>query len=149
MTLMRDVTWSSSASVGHKARRGSVDAVVAGFWGAIIGAALTGLVTFLVALWGERQAKVRAKATARLALVREVMRYRGEQESLVQPLNEVPLLFGDDAEVMRHLRELRSASGNVKNEALRDLVNRLAHLTDLDPKVTASDINTPFTFKPS
>lgn len=125
-----------------------MDAVAAGFWGAIIGSALTGLVTFLVALWGERQVKVRAKATARLALAREVMRFRGDQQSLVHPLNEAPLLFGDDAEVMRHLRELRLASGNVKDEALRDLVNRLAHLTDLDSKVTSSDINTPFTFKP-
>jgi hypothetical protein len=119
-----------------------VDAAAAGFWGAILGAGLTGLVTFGVAVWAERSSKRRAAVAARLTLVREVMRYRGNPARLVDPLNELPLLFGDDAEVLRLLRLLISSTGTAKDDALGDLLTRLGNLTGLDARVTGSDIRT-------
>ena len=78
----------------------------------------------------------------RLSLVREVMRYRLDQPHLIGPLNELPLMFGDDSEVLRLYREILNARDDHerRTSALTDLVNRLAVLVGLPSSVQISDI---------
>lgn len=75
------------------------------------------------------------------------MRYRGNQERLVDALNEIPLMFGNDTECMRLLRGVTTASaGQTKDDALKDLIIHLAKLANISRTVTHSDITTPLTY---
>lgn len=71
------------------------------------------------------------------------MRYRLDQPHLIGPLNELPLMFGDDSEVLRLYREILNAPRDDPEQstrALTDLVDRLAVLVGLPGSVQISDI---------
>lgn len=119
--------------------------LVAAFAGAGVGALLTGVLGYLQIRWS-RNSQLRVEHDSqRLALVREIMRYRLNQERLIGPLNELPLVFGDNDEVLRLYREtLNSTDTASKNRAITDMLNRLAKLVNLPPKVQESDIQRGF-----
>lgn len=108
--------------------------------GAIVGAALAGCVSFLQQRWSRRHVQQDRIENDRKQLVREIMRYRFDVSKLALPLNEVPLIFGDDDEAMRLVRTLRAASSEQRTQFLADLINHLAKKVGLPPKVTTSDI---------
>lgn len=73
------------------------------------------------------------------------MRWRLDQGQLVLRLNELPLLFGHDAETMRLYRVLISAKdGAESTRVLGNLVAHLAEVVALDGGVQPSDISTGF-----
>lgn len=106
--------------------------------GAVVGAFVAGCFTLGVALWNAKRSAAVRRADAQLALVREIMRHRGNQVLVVEPLNEVPLLFGNDEEVLRLYRLL--VAGTQRDVALGALITRLAELTGLHASVSAADI---------
>ncbi|MEV7607915.1 hypothetical protein AB0N61_00370 [Microbacterium sp. NPDC089320] len=124
-----------------------MDAVTAGLVGAIAGAVIGALATLSATLVNGLLSARRARDDARTALVREVMRYRGDQKRLVDPLNEIPLLFGHDAECMRLLRGVAGPNTDLgRTDALKDLIVRLASLAGISTTVTHSDITTPLAY---
>jgi len=115
--------------------------VLAALVGSVVGAALAGVLGYLQAWWSRDASARLERDRQRLALVREIMRYRLDQERLVGPLNELPLVFGDDEEVLRLYRQtLNAADANARSLSLTDLVNRLASLVGLPAKVQTSDV---------
>ncbi|HFD7246617.1 TPA: hypothetical protein ACF38J_001678 [Streptococcus pyogenes] len=113
--------------------------------GAIVGAVLAGGGSFLQQRWSRGRAHQDRVEDDRKRLVREIMRYRMDQDTLVLPLNEIPLMFGDDDETMRLLRAMQTApSSDQRTQFLADLINHLAKQVGLPPKVTASDITQGF-----
>ena len=119
--------------------------LVAAFAGAGVGALLTGVLGYLQIRWSRNSQLRVERDSQRLALVREIMRYRLNQERLIGPLNELPLVFGDNDEVLRLYREtLNSTDTASKNRAITDMLNRLAKLVNLPPKVQESDIQRGF-----
>ena len=112
--------------------------------GAIVGAVLAGSGSFLQQRWSHRRAHQDRIEDDRKRLVREIMRYRLDQDKLVLPLNELPLIFGDDDETMRLVRALLGALPEQRTQFLADLINHLAKQVGLPPKVTTSDITQGF-----
>jgi len=114
--------------------------------GAVVGAGCTGIMSYIQMRWTEK-ARLRTEyERLRLDLVREIMRYRLDQTNLIGPLNEVPLLFGDDDETLRLYRETLNASdGASRTQYLTELVNRLSRLVDLPANVDATDVQRGFT----
>ncbi len=112
--------------------------------GAIVGAVLAGSGSFLQQRWSRRRAHQDRIEDDRKRLVREIMRYRLDQDKLVLPLNELPLTFGDDDETMRLVRALLVALPEQRTQFLADLINHLAKQVGLPPKVTTSDITQGF-----
>ena len=112
--------------------------------GAIVGAVLAGSGSFLQQRWSRGRAHQDRIEDDRKRLVREIMRYRMDQDKLVLPLNELPLMFGDDDETMRLVRALLVALPEQRTQFLADLINHLAKQVGLPPKVTTSDITRGF-----
>ena len=112
--------------------------------GAIVGAVLAGSGSFLQQRWSRGRAHQDRIEDDRKRLVREIMRYRLDQDKLVLPLNELPLMFGDDDETMRLVRALLAALPEQRTQFLADLINHLAKQVGLPPKVTTSDITRGF-----
>lgn len=112
--------------------------------GAIVGAVLAGSGSFLQQRWSRGRAHQDRVEDDRKRLVREIMRYRMDQDKLVLPLNEIPLMFGDDDETMRLVRALQTALPEQRTQFLADLINHLAKEVGLPPKVTTSDITRGF-----
>ncbi|HGQ6767431.1 hypothetical protein [Kocuria marina] len=112
--------------------------------GAIVGAVLAGSGSFLQQRWSRGRAHQDRIEDDRKRLVREIMRYRLDQDKLVLPLNELPLMFGDDDETMRLVRALLVALPEQRTQFLADLINHLAKQVGLPPKVTTSDITRGF-----
>ena len=112
--------------------------------GAIVGAVLAGSGSFLQQRWSRGRAHQDRIEDDRKRLVREIMRYRLDQDKLVLPLNELPLIFGDDDETMRLVRALLVALPEQRTQFLADLINHLAKQVGLPPKVTTSDITRGF-----
>ena len=112
--------------------------------GAIVGAVLAGSGSFLQQRWSRGRAHQDRIEDDRKRLVREIMRYRLDQDKLVLPLNELPLIFGDDDETMRLVRALLGALPEQRTQFLADLINHLAKQVGLPPKVTTSDITQGF-----
>lgn len=121
--------------------------LLAALVGAVVGAVLTGVLSYFQGRWSrESQSRVE-RDRQRLALVREVMRYRLDQQRLIGPLNEIPLVFGDDEDALRLYRETLSSTGvEDRTRSLSDLINRLATLVDLPPRVQPSDIQRGFQY---
>lgn len=121
--------------------------LVAALAGAVVGAILTGTLSYLQSRWS-RVSQTRAERDRqRVTLVREIMRYRLDQERLMGPLNEIPLVFGDDEHALRMYREmLNSTSSEDRTRSLSDLINRLASLVDLPSSVQTSDIQRGFQY---
>lgn len=106
--------------------------------GAFVGAGLTGaagLITWALTEWS---ASRRAVSGARVALAREIIRHRGDQARVAEALNELPVVFGDDEEVLRLYRQF--LDGVRKDDALLDLVIRLSKVVRLNRRVTTSDL---------
>ncbi|WP_402374974.1 hypothetical protein [Isoptericola rhizosphaerae] len=113
--------------------------------GAVVGAAIAGVISFKQQRYSaDRQAADQDKAD-RMSLVREVMRYRLDQEKLIGPLNEIPLVFGYDEDAIRLYREtLDAQTSKLRTDKLSDLINHLATLVDLPATVRPSDISRGF-----
>lgn len=121
--------------------------LVAALAGAVIGAILTGALSFFQTLWSSKAQSHAERDRQRLALVREIMRCRLDQKHLVGPLNEIPLLFGNDVDSLRLYREtLNAPSIEDRTRSLSDLINRLALLVDLPSNVQASDVQRGFQY---
>lgn len=119
--------------------------LLAALAGAVVGAALTGVLGYFQSRWARTSQKRVERDHQRLTLVREIMRFRLDQERLIGPLNELPLVFGDDGDVLRLYREtLNSTDTAARTRSITDLINRLASLVDLPPKVQISDIQRGF-----
>lgn len=115
--------------------------LVAALAGAVVGAILTGVLSYFQSRWLRKSQSRAERDRQRLALVREIMRYRLDQQRLIGPLNEIPLVFGDDEDALRLYREiLSSASNDDRTRSLSDLINKRAKLVDLPPNVRVSDI---------
>ena len=115
-----------------------MDAIIASLVGVVVGWPLS-----ILTSWRDRHVRKKdERQRQRLSLVREVMRYRLDQPHLIGPLNELPLMFGDDSEVLRLYREILNARDDHerRTSALTDLVNRLAMLVGLPGSVQISDI---------
>ncbi|WP_154654243.1 MULTISPECIES: DUF6680 family protein [Acidipropionibacterium] len=124
-----------------------MDAAVAGIVGAIAGGVIGAIATLAATVVSGWLSARQARNQARVALVREIMRYRGDQKRLVDALNEIPLMFGHDAECVRLLRSMTgAASDGARTNALRDLIIRLAKLAKINKTVTHSDITTPLSY---
>ena len=118
-----------------------MDPVLAGFLGGVLGAALTGIAGILTAVFTTNRAKKLAVDDARLSLVREIMRFRGDQDQLSSALNEVPILFGEDDVIMSSFRALlKNPPTEMRNRALKDMLNRLARLTKMPGRLLPDDI---------
>jgi len=119
--------------------------LVAALAGAIVGAVLTGVLGYLQTRWTRKLQTRSERERQRLNLVREIMRHRLDQARLLGPLNELPLTFGDDGEVLRLYREtLNATTAEARTHALTALINSLAKLVDLSPSVQVSDIQRGF-----
>lgn len=80
--------------------------LVAGIVGAFVGAVITGAISFAQQEWSrDRHVQDRIREE-RMRLVRELMRNRLDQGALIGPLNEIPLLFGHNAEALRLYRAM-------------------------------------------
>ena len=115
-----------------------MDAIIASLVGVVVGWPLS-----ILTSWRDRHVRKKdERQRQRLSLVREVMRYRLDQPHLIGPLNELPLMFGDDSEALRLYREILNARDDHerRTSALTDLVNRLAVLVGLPGSVQISDI---------
>lgn len=115
-----------------------MDAIIASLVGVVVGWPLS-----ILTSWRDRHVRKKdERQRQRLSLVREVMRYRLDQPHLIGPLNELPLMFGDDSEVLRLYREILNARDDHerRTSALTDLVNRLAVLVGLPGSVQISDV---------
>lgn len=121
--------------------------LLAALVGAVVGAILTGVLSYFQSRWSRESQSRAERDRQRLALVREIMRYRLDQQRLIGPLNEIPLVFGDDEDALRLYREtLSSTSNDDRTHSLSDLINRLATLVDLPPNVEVSDIQRGFQY---
>ena len=121
--------------------------LVAALAGAVVGAVLTGVLSFLQTFWSRKAQSRVERERQQLALVREIIRYRLDQKRLIGPLNEIPLLFGDDVDSLRLYREVLNARDvDDRTRSLSDLINRLASLVDLPPNVQPSDVQRGFQY---
>lgn len=109
--------------------------------GAIVGGSLTVMGAVLQSRLLARLQVIRAREQARVDLVREIVRHRMDALKRHEPLNEVPLLFGDDTEALRLYRSLAGSglSEAERTGVFRDLIVHLAKLTGM-PTAAAGDI---------
>lgn len=120
-------------------------ALSSGTLGVLAGTIVTLIGSYFQQRWSFSKQLQERQEQARVDLVREIMRWRLEQDQLVLRLNELPLLFGYDAETMRLYRALISAKGGAEgSRVLGDLVTHVAKLVGLDGGVQPSDISTGF-----
>ena len=113
--------------------------------GAILGAILTGVISYFQFRWSSAAQSRAERDQQRLLLVREIMRHRLKEELLIGPLNEIPLVFGEDHDALRLYREMLNAQGSDgRTRALTDLISRLAQLVELPSNVQHSDIQRGF-----
>lgn len=124
-------------------------ALSSGIIGVLAGAIVTLVGSYLQQRWSfARQLKERQEQ-ARVDLVREIMRWRLDQNQLVLRLNELPLLFGHDAETMRLYRALISAKDGAEgSRVLGDLVTHVAKTVGLDGAYNHQTYRLDFTFRP-
>ncbi len=104
------------------------DELQAAVIGAIVGGALSGVLAILVFVLQEIAASRRTVRQARIALAREIIRLRGNQAEVTGALNEIPVLFGHDDELVRNYRTMVTAKNDVsaRTEALTNIVIRMA-----------------------
>lgn len=107
--------------------------------GALVGGALTVLGTIIQARLQAKQEQHRAKLQAKLDLAREAIRYRLVQHRVIEPLNEIPIVFTDDPEAIRLYRSLRDGPPEQRDGALADLLLHLAKAVAL-PVHNSSDL---------
>lgn len=120
--------------------------------GAVVGGALTAGASYLQQIWNRKKDDEDRKKDVQMNLVREIMRYRGSG-SIGLALNEVPLIFGHDAEAMQLSRKLTdllmqtNQTPQIASEAdstMGDLLNHLGKLVGLSPEVRYSDLTKVF-----
>lgn len=122
--------------------------LLAALAGAVAGALLTGVLTYLQYVWSQGARERAERESQRLTLVREVMRHRLDQAQLIGPLNELPLVFGHDDDVLRLYRKTLDAPDDAaRSRSLTDLINRLASLVGLPAGVDLSDIQRGFKYE--
>lgn len=115
--------------------------LIAALAGAVVGAALTGVLSFFQARWSSKVQSRVERDRQQLTLVREIMRYRLDPKNLVGPLNEIPLLFGDDTNALHLYRQILNAeSEKERKRSLSDLINCLAGLVGLPSTIQISDV---------
>lgn len=120
------------------------------FWaaviGAIVGAGLTGGAAYLQQKWSRKEDRKDHVQDVRTLLVRELVRHRLDQRTVIGPLNEIPLVFGHDQAAMTLYREtLNATSPDARTRSLTDLIQHLATAVGLPSTVQPSDISRGFT----
>ena len=107
--------------------------------GAIIG--VVGTVIGSVITWALSQLSSNRRAVrgARVALAREIIRYRGDQARVTAALNEIPVVFGHDAELLRLYRAFLDGTTR-KDETLLDIVVHVSKVAGIRKNVTTSDL---------
>lgn len=115
--------------------------LLAALAGSVVGAVLTGGLSYFQHRWSRKDRLQEERDRQRLALVREIVRYRTEGD-VAPPLNELPLVFGDNAEVLRLYRDIVRAAhaGKGWEGPLEDLIKHLATLVGLPLDAQAVDI---------
>src|SRR4051794_8148281 len=109
-----------------------MDAALAGIVGAVAGGVIGAVATLTATVVNGWLSARQARNYARVELVREIIRYRGDQKRLVNALNEIPLMFGHDAECRRLLRDvINAATDQARTNAVKDLIIRLAKLAKI------------------
>lgn len=125
-----------------------VEELVAAVVGAIVGALIAAGASFGQQHFARRAARKDERERERRALAREIMRKRLDQKELVGPLNEIPLVFGDDSTTRQLYNELLNATNSDKRtEALAGLVNRIAGLTGLPTGVSPNEFTRGFEYR--
>jgi len=115
--------------------------VIAALAGAGVGAFLAFVSSYLLLRLQGKQAKLARVEASRTALVRELARQRMDQVELVKALNEVPVVFGHDAEALRIYRAiLNDASDPARATNIADLINHLARTSGFSSTLQASDL---------
>ncbi|WP_167195291.1 hypothetical protein [Brevibacterium pigmentatum] len=112
--------------------------VVAALLGAGVGVAgslVVGIATWALAELSTNKRELRA---SRVALAREIIRNRGDQRLVAASLNEIPVVFSDDAELLRLYRQF--LDGVRTDDALLDIVVRVSKVAKINANVTASDL---------
>lgn len=119
--------------------------LLSGIIGVVAGTIVTLIGSYFQQKWSSDKHRQERQEQARVDLVREIMRWRLDQNQLVLRLNELPLLFGHDAETLRLYRALISAKDGAEgSRILGDLVTHVAKTVGLDGGVQPSDISTGF-----
>lgn len=125
-----------------------MEELIAAVVGAIVGAVIAAAVAFGQQHLARGAARKDERERERRALAREIMRKRLDQKELVGPLNEIPLVFGDDSTTRRLYNEvLNAANPDERTEALAGLVNRIAELTGLPTGVSPNEITRGFEYR--
>ncbi|MFT4225066.1 hypothetical protein [Micropruina sp.] len=115
------------------------DALWSGVLGVIVGAVITVAASYFQQRWLNRQRDKERREQLRYELARDLMRCRLEWEKLLAPLNEIPLVFGDDSEALRLYRAvLHGQVGDQKNNDLADLIQHIGRSAGLSASVTSS-----------
>lgn len=119
--------------------------VISALVGAGVGAVIAGVISFCQQRFARRTAADDEVDRQRLELVREIIRYKLNQDKLVEPLNEVFILFGDDSDTLRLVRKLLDTeSGDARTAVLSELLNRLCRIVGVPGEVTQQDIDRGF-----
>lgn len=120
--------------------------------GAVLGAALAAGASFMQYHFSLKQREQDKAQEYKLSIVREIMRFRGSS-SVQLAMNEIPLGFGDDPQVMDLYRKLweklsvepkTDASSEQANSIMLDLLNELGRNVGLSSNVRASDLKGVF-----
>lgn len=120
--------------------------VAAALLGAVVGVSgslVVGIVTWALAELSTNKREVHA---SRVALAREIIRNRGDQALVAASLNEIPVVFGHDNELLRLYRQF--LNGARTDDALLDIVVRVSRVAKINGNVSASDLKHFLSVKP-
>jgi hypothetical protein len=112
---------------------------------ALVGAGVAGVAGVLT--WGlsELSASRRARRAERVALAREIVRYRGDQSRVAEALNHIPVIFGHDRDLIRWYRQF--LVGEDVDNALLNIVERVVRITKLNRAISREDLDSFLTVK--
>jgi hypothetical protein len=113
--------------------------------GVVLGSIITVVASYLQQRWAYKRRAQERRDLIRYELARNLMRYRLDFQKLLAPLNEIPLVFGDDEEALRLYRAvLQGVAGEQRNNDFADLIQHIARAAGLDAKVTSADVRGGF-----
>ncbi|MFV0534400.1 MAG: hypothetical protein ACK5MR_12190 [Cumulibacter sp.] len=108
----------------------------------LLGALSGGAVSWALGSWQLRSARRDRLADARLDLARRIARHKNGPE-LARCLNEIPVLFGGDAEIMALYRKAQPDQGVADMNAVIELIQGVARAVGL-AAVSADDLSVGF-----
>ena len=108
----------------------------------VVSVALSGVVSYSVAVWQARRAATVRLEDLRFDLVRRLCRYKAASPELSASLNEVPLVFGDDQRAVELWRAALPSQDHINGPHLVALLVYLA--SKMGYPSSADDLSTGF-----